>query len=143
MGGRGASSGISNLMGKGERGGNRYGTQFKVIKDKDDNPLVAGNIKFVAKTEDNEETLMETMTSGRVYVIVDQGKPKSIVYFDSENKRSKQIDIDERHSPGAHVHRGYLHNEYSPNGRPTGLLHKERLMLERVLEIWENRMGKQ
>lgn len=145
MGGRGASSGISALMGNGERGGNPYGTMFKAVTGSDDKPIVEGNIKFVEKTaaNNNEETLMETMTRGRVYVLVDQGRPKSIVYFDNENRRSKQIDIDNRHGQGAHVHRGYNHNENSPNGRPTGLLPKEREMVERILRIWENRKRKQ
>lgn len=142
MGGRGASSGTSDLLGNGDRGGNKYGTQFETVKDANGRPLIVGNIKFVAKTDENEETLMETMTKGRVYVLVEKGNPKSIVYFDAENKRSKQIDLDDRHGPGPHVHRGYYHDENSPNKKPTGLLTKERQMVERVLSIWDNRMRK-
>ena len=38
------------------------------------------------------DNLMETMTKGRVYVLIDKNKntPKSIVYFDTKNKRNKQ-----------------------------------------------------
>lgn len=145
MGGRGASSGTSKLSKDGKRGGNAYGTMFRAIIGADGKPIVHGNIKFVEATDanKNEEVLMETMTRGRVYVLVANGKPKSVIYFDNDNKRSKQIDFDGRHGSGGHVHRGYLHDEYSPNGKPTGLLPKEREMLERVLTIWENRRSKQ
>ena len=143
MGGRGASSGISETSRDGKRGGNRYGTQFEPIKDANGKPLVDGNIKYIVKSAVNEETLMETMTRGRVYVLVDQGRPKSIVYFDNDNKRSKQIDLDDRHGPKAHAHRGYYHNEYSPSNQPTGLLPKERKMVERVLGFWDNNKRKQ
>ena len=71
------------------------------------------------------------------------GHPKSIVCFDDDNKRKKQIDLDGRHGPGAHVHRGYYHDECSPKGKPTGLLQKEREMVERVFRVWENRTRKQ
>ena len=118
---------------------------FKSVKDADGKPIVHRNIKFVEPTEanNNEEQLMETMTRGRVYVLVYDGHPKSIVYFDNENKRKKQIDLDDRHGPGGHVHRGYYHDEYSPKGKPTGLLQKEREMVERVFRVWENRTRKQ
>lgn len=144
MGGRGASSGISRLMDKGKRGGNAYGTMFRAVKGADGKPIIDGNIKFVEPTEANahEEALMETMTRGRVYALVEYGELKSIIYFDNENRRSKQIDLDDRHGPGAHVHRGYFHNEYSPNNNPTGLLPKESEMVERAKTIWENRRRK-
>ena len=52
MGGRGASSGLSDK-------GNNYGSQYTTI-------LKSGNIKFVSKNSRDSETLMETMTRGRV-----------------------------------------------------------------------------
>lgn len=129
MGGRGASSGISKK-------GNPYGSQYRTL-------LTSGNIKFVEKTSPQSETLMETMTSGRVYAVIDgQKRVKSIVYFDSDNKRSKQIDLDERHGGNSHVHHGYLHNEESPNGKPTGLSTKEKAMVDRVVGAWENHRRK-
>ena len=56
MGGRGASSGISDK-------GRKYGSEYNTI-------LQEGNIKFVTKSDRTSETLMETMTPGRVYVTV-------------------------------------------------------------------------
>ena len=138
MGGRGASSGISKLSKDGTRGGNRYGSQYKTI-------LKERNIKFlVPRTLERPETLMETMTRGRVYVLMnhDATEPKSIVYFDSSNKRSKQIDLDDRHGGVAHVHRGYKHNEYNPRNLPTKLNDKEKRMVARVNSIWENHRSK-
>lgn len=58
--------------------------------------------KFVTQNEQgSQKAPMETMTKGRVYALIDRNKnaPKSIIYFDKENKRNKQIDLD-------HVHRG-------------------------------------
>ena len=78
MGGRGASSGTS-------KAGNRYGSQYHAV-------MTAGNVKFVSKNARDSETLMETMTRGRVYAHVEGDDIKSIVYFDNENKRTKQID---------------------------------------------------
>lgn len=50
MGGRGASSGMSDH-------GNKYGSQYKAL-------FQSGNIKFVQKNSRTAETLMETMTKG-------------------------------------------------------------------------------
>ena len=72
MGGRGASSGISNK-------GHKYGTDYKTV-------LQVGNVKFVKKTSKNSESLMETMTKGRVYANVNnKNEVTSIVYFDKDN----------------------------------------------------------
>ena len=102
MGGRGASSGRSNK-------GKLYGTEYKTVHK-------VGNIKFVTQNEQgSQKAPMETMTKGRVYALIDKNKnaPKSIIYFDKENKRNKQIDLDHVHrgiSP--HAHHGYNHNEF-------------------------------
>lgn len=48
MGGRGASSGMSDK-------GNEYGSQYHTV-------LESENIKFVSKNKRTSETLMETMT---------------------------------------------------------------------------------
>lgn len=69
---------------------------------------------------------METMTHGRVYAVVDRGEVKSVVYFDNQNKRSKQIDLADHHGMSPHTHAGYLHNEGSPNGKPMRLSTDER-----------------
>ena len=127
MGGRGASSGISTK-------GNKYGSQYHSVYE-------SGNIKFVTKNSRDSETLMETMTKGRVYVHVESNEIKSIVYFDKNNKRSKQIDLKHSHNgKQPHTHHGY---EFAKgNHAATGLSAKEHEMVARVLNIWENKDGK-
>lgn len=131
MGGRGASSGMSKM-------GNRYGSQYRSL-------LTVGNIKFVEKRSRTSETLMETMTPGRVYVHVEKGELKSIVYFDTQNKRAKQIDLDHPHRPlfkDVHVHHGYFHNENDSQKGASKPTAEEIRMIENVKQAWENRPGK-
>lgn len=130
MGGRGASSGTSRM-------GNPYGSQYHEV-------LTVGNIKFVEKNFPGAETLMETMTRGRVYVYVDAaGDLNSIVYFDNDNKRVKQIDLKRAHDGVLpHVHHGYLHSENDSDKGYANLTPEERSMVERVVKIWENHRGK-
>ncbi|MEQ2957361.1 hypothetical protein [Slackia piriformis] len=93
MGGRGASSGTSHYERKdGTVIENPYGSQYHSV-------MTSGNIKFVSKSSRRSEPLMETMTKGRVYAHVEGDDMKSIVYFDNENKRTKQIDLDHPHRP--------------------------------------------
>lgn len=130
MGGRGASSGTS-------KAGNKYGSQYHSL-------LTVGNVKFVSKNSRNSETMMETMTRGRVYAHVEGDKIKSIVYFDNKNKRSKQIDLDHVHAGTVpHTHRGYFHNEGNPVKKFSNLSPDEKEMVDRVTKLWENhRRGK-
>lgn len=123
MGGRGASSGISNK-------GNRYKTQYHTI-------LTDGNIKFVAKNNRHSEALYETMTRGRVYVEVGGKDLLRIYYFDNQNKRSKQIDLKPPKHDGKlpHVHHGYEHDN---NISVSNLTDKEKKLLERVKKKWYN-----
>lgn len=126
MGGRGASSGTSVY-------GNKYGSQYHSL-------LTVGNIKFVEKNEGATESLQETMTKGRVYVEVVNGKLKAIHYFDNENKRSKQTHLNRPHyGKQPHTHHGYNHkeNETSKDGA-SRLTNKEKKMVERVYKIWDN-----
>lgn len=127
MGGRGAGSGISNK-------GHQYGTDYKTI-------LQSGNIKFVMKTSKNSETMMETMTKGRIYAYVNEaGKVSNIVYFDNNNKRSKQIDLQKEHDGvKPHIHHGYLHNENDSKKGYSHLTPKEKKMVERINQLWYNR----
>ena len=123
MGGRGASSGTSKK-------GNAYGSQYHSV-------LVRGNVKYVEKNSKDAETLMETMTPGRVYAVIDRGEIKSIVYFDSENKRSKQIDLRHQHGGmSPHTHHGYLHNELDSKKGASRLTDDERIMVDRVVGDW-------
>lgn len=120
MGGRGASSGTS-------KAGNKYGSQYHSL-------FTVGNVKFVSKNSRDSETLMETMTRGRVYAHVEGDELVSVVYFDNENKRSKQIDMNHAHlgiSP--HAHDGYFHSKFRKN-----LTTEERAMVDRVVTEWKN-----
>lgn len=102
--------------------------------------LTVGNIKFVSKNGRGSEALMETMTRGRVYAHVEGDDLKSIVYFDNENKRSKQIDVDHSHNgERPHAHHGYNHNESDSAKGAARLTPDEQAMVDRVVSIWENR----
>lgn len=139
MGGRGASSGRS-VGTKNSPNGNAYSTQYRTIDVKG-----AGNIKFVERTEENQnEALMETMTKGRVYVVVSGKGPKQIVYFDNENKRNKVIDIDHQHKGiHPHTHHGYEHSEYETGKKgASNLTPDERKMVERVKNLWYNHLNR-
>ena len=128
MGGRGASSGIS-IAGK------VYGTEYHTV-------YKYGNIKFVKQNNESSITApMETMTKGRVYVTIGKNnRPKIITYYSDDGKRKKQIDIEGRPHQIKdewvlpHTHKGYEHDE---NGT-YHLSDKEKKMVERVLEIWDN-----
>lgn len=129
MGGRGASSGISDK-------GNPYGSQYTTI-------LKSGNIKFVTKNSRESETLMETMTRGRVYVTVGGNELLSITYFDSGNKRSKSINLDHLHKGmQPHTHHGYLHNENDGKKGAANLTTQEKRMVERVYKLWYSYLNK-
>jgi hypothetical protein len=126
MGGRGASSGTSVK-------GNRYGSQYHAVYQ-------SGNIKFVTKNARDSETLMETMTRGRVYVHVEGDELKSVVYFDNDGRRSKQIDLDHVHKGETpHTHHGYNHSENDSAKGAAGLTTEERAMVDRVRKLWNNR----
>ncbi len=134
MGGRGASSGMSHYERKdGTILENPYGSQYHTV-------LQSGNIKLVTKNERESETLMETMTRGRVYAHVEGGNIKSIVYFGNDNKRTKQVDLDHVHKGEApHTHHGYNHNEYDSAKGAARLTTEERAMVDRVRKLWDNR----
>jgi len=130
MGGRGSSSGFSDS-------GAEYGTEFHEL-------YKTGNIKFVQSNKGSATAPMETMTRGRVYVTVNaDGVPKFISYYDTQNKRSKTIDLGHKHKGvDRHVHHGYFHNE---NDGPKGATNpdtKEKRMIEKALKAWYNRPGK-
>lgn len=82
---------------------------------------------------------METMTQGRVYAVVGGNEVISVIYFDKNNKRNKQIDIDKPHNGvQPHTHYGYFHNE---NGSPKGASKpttKEKKLVDTVIKEWEN-----
>ena len=122
MGGRGASSMTS-------KAGNAYGSQYRTV-------LEVGSIKFVeAKTEGQAETLLETMTPGRVYALVNRsnGNLKSIIFHDEGGRRSKRIDLDHFHAKAKpHAHDGYLGGEFRSRLSPDELA-----VVDRVVSAWE------
>lgn len=131
MGGRGASSGISDR-------GERYGTEYKSV-------LKVGNIKFVKSNKNTSvKTPMETMTRGRVYVMLKKnGDLQAITYYDNQGKRKKTIDLGHAHNGiKPHTHHGYEHNENDGRGGAANLTPKEKRMVARVRKIWENRSAK-
>lgn len=124
MGGRGASSGISNA-------GKPYGAEYKTL-------LKHGNIKFVSRNEGAANAPMETMTKGRVYVTVNSSnEPRFISYYDNSNKRNKTIDLGKDHyGIIPHVHHGYNHNELDGPKGATRLTKKEKEMVVKVMQLW-------
>lgn len=129
MGGRGASSGLSD-------NGNQYGSQYKTVLEHE-------NIKFVVANDRSSESLLETMTEGRVYVTVGGSDLLRITYYDEQNKRTKQIDLNHAHKGmKPHTHHGYNHNENDDPKGATGLMLKEKKMVERVRRIWYNHINK-
>ncbi len=128
MGGRGSSSGRSV-------DGKKYGTEYTSL-------VTYGNIKFVVPNKGNSKAPKETMTHNRVYVTLDKstGDPKYVSYYDKENKKRKQIDLQHPHAGlKPHVHHGYEHNEYdSPKGA-SRLTPKEKKLVSTVDEIWREK----
>lgn len=131
MGGRGAASGAS-------KSGRKYGTEYTTVYQ-------SGNIKFVVSNSGSNTAPMETMSSGRIYVTVDKNtnQPKFISFYDENNKRSKQIDLQHYHKIDGvpekpHVHKGYEHNE---NG-DFKLSETERKMVDSIMKTWYNNLGK-
>lgn len=127
MGGRGASSGFS-------ASGKPYGSEYTTL-------LQSGNIKFVAVNEGAPTAPLETMTRGRVYVTVNEKENtlKSISFYDRQNKRFRQIDMDHYHKIDGkpvkpHVQAGYLHNGEA--SKPTD---KDSRLIDKVLKLWYNK----
>ena len=130
MGGRGASSGMS-VKGK------PYGSEFRTL-------LKVGNIKFVKAVDGAQKTPMETTTRGRIYVTLNKNKNiKAITYYDTKNKRTKQIDLDRPHDKvSPHTHHGYIHNENDSTKGYANLTPEEKKMVASVKRIWYNRRSK-
>lgn len=129
MGGRGASSGISDK-------GKVYGTEYSTL-------LKSKNIKFVKYNDSKSaKTPQETMTKGRVYVTVNEnGDLKAITYYDKSGKRIKQIDISGKpHKIDGkwilpHSHYGYYHDEKGTFKLTKG----ERDIIDKVINLWNNK----
>ena len=124
MGSRGASSGVSD---KGVTYGKEYRTLFSV-----------DNIKFVQPTRSGSAPVpLETMAAGknRVYAHVNnKGELKSIVFYDKQGKRRRQIDLDHNHGRGSpHVHIGYEHSATT-----VPLTKSDRAYFNKITKIWRD-----
>ena len=130
MGGRGASSGMS-VKGK------PYGSEFKTV-------IKNSNIKFVKAVDEAQKTPMETMTRGRVYVTLNKNDNiKAITYYDTENKRINQIDLDRPHDKvSPHTHHDYIHNENDSAKGYANLTPFEKNLTPFEKKIWYNKHGK-
>lgn len=131
MGGRGASSGVSDS-------GKPYGSEYYIVYQ-------SGNIKFVKQVNaSNAKAPMKTMTRGRVYVYVnDKNEIPSISYYDNSNKRTKQIDLNHKHKGmQPHTHHGYYHYERDGKKGATKLTTEERKMVDSVKRLWLNKNKK-
>lgn len=119
--------------------GDKYGTEYETLH-------TDGNIKFVRYKGGNAKTPMETMTPGRVYGTVNEQEVlKSLTFYDSINKRNKQIDLEgvPHKVDGTyalpHVHYGYNHDEY---GGTTALSSKDMKIVVKAVNAWYNRKKK-
>lgn len=128
MGGRGASSGISDT-------GKRYGTEYTTLAQ-------FGNVKVIRANEGAAKAPMETMTPGRIYATVDKFNDiKYITFHDTEREKGRQIDVKGRTHAGAlpHTHYGYEHDEY---GTYPGMSGKDERIVNSVLQQWERKRKK-
>lgn len=128
MGGRGASSGMSEK-------GKPYGSEFRTL-------LKAGNVKFVKQNAAlNAKDPLETMTKGRIYATInDEGKINAISYYGADGKRVKTINLLHIHEQfkGVHTHIGYYHDEDGTRA----LTADEKKLVEFVKKAWYNRHSK-
>lgn len=121
MGGRVASSGSS-------KAGRRYGSQYRTL-------AADGDMRLVIASGKDVETLVETMSPGRVYALVNHknGNLKSVIFNDGKGKRAKRIDLDHFHEKAKpHAHDGYLEGEF----RST-LTQDELSAVDRAMSLWE------
>lgn len=123
MGGRGASSGVSDK-------GKRYGTEYTTVAQ-------FGNIKVIKINSGSVTAPMETMTKGRIYAVLDnQNNIKHITFFDKEGERKKQVDLTGHKHKGLeqHTHIGYEHDELG-----TRAVSEELKIVNYVRQNWERR----
>lgn len=129
MGGRGASSGISDSE-------KVYGTEYTTLHQ-------SGNIKFVKRNEGSTTAPLETMIKGRIYATVDkENEIKYISFYDQNNKRYKTIEVKGRPHRGIktpHIHYGYEHQEYDPKQSKLIPTNKDISIIDKVKKAWYNR----
>lgn len=128
MGGRGASSGVSEK-------GKPYGSEFRTL-------LTIGKVKFVKQNAaENAKDPLETMTKGRIYATINaDNEINAISYYGDDGKRVKTINLLHSHEQftGEHTHIGYYHRE----GGTRKLTADEEKLVAYVKRVWYNRRGK-
>lgn len=127
MGGRGASSGFSDK-------GKPYGSEYHTL-------LQMGNIKYVAVNEGSSTAPLETMTRGRVYVTVNESEQtlKAITFYDRENKRFRQIDLDHYHKINNKSEKPHVQADYYHDGEASLPTEKDRRLIDKVMKKWYNK----
>ena len=126
MGGRGASSGMSDK-------GIPYGQEYKTL-------VKSGNIKIIKRNSGAATAPLETMTRGRVSATVnDKNEVAFISYYDNDNKKSKVIDLGRPHKGlSPHTHHGYYHSENDSVKGAASVTPNEQKMIDRVEALWYN-----
>lgn len=141
MGGRGASIGIYFWRGRSWYYGEEYtgifkGKRFKDLSENDKQFLLGNKIKFIKSTGSNFSAPMETMTKGRIYAAVNnEGYLKHVVFFDADQGRSRQIDIDYENGQisSIHAHTGY---DAPHGGIHESLTGAEGRLMKQILDFW-------
>lgn len=130
MGGRGAASGMSSR-------GKPYGSEYDTVATFD-------NIKFVKYNDGAATAPLETMTAGRIYVTVDNtgSSLKSITFYDSQNKRFKQIDLDHYHKINGKAEKPHTQTGYYHNGVAYIPTKSEQKIIDYVYRLWHNKLSK-
>ncbi len=131
MGGRGASSG-----GRFLKDGTYlpYGSEYGTV-------LQSGNIKFVKANRGAATAPLETMSKGRVYVTINEqgNKLKSISFYDRENKRFRQIDLDHYHKINGKAQKPHMQVGYYHDGEASVPTAKDSRLIDKVLKAWYNK----
>lgn len=127
MGGRGAGSGVS-VSGK------PYGSEYTTV-------LQSGNIKFVKPNSGSATAPLETMTRGCVYVTVNEHGDtlKSISFYDRENKRSRQIDLNHYHKINGKAEKPHIQAGYYHDGGDSIPTEKDNKLIDKVRKAWHNK----
>lgn len=133
MGSNGARSGIRT---NGRPYEYVYGEEFSSIGE----PF--GDVKFIKYNSSTDQfaTPMETRTPVRIYAAIDRDNEiKSIIFFDENGMRQRQMDLKGQPHDGMlpHTHYGYWHDE---NGtyQPTP---EELALAEQLVNDWKRRQS--
>ena len=81
------------------------------------------------------------MTKGRVYVTVNEKENslKSITFYDRNNKRFRQIDLDHFHKINGKAEKPHVQMWYFHNGVASTLSDRDKRLIDRVIKKWYNK----